>query len=145
MTGSMDHRGDDISDNSSDITELTDSVDLNQEDTPPTTTTTANPDPSIVLDTNPAPVTQPPTTTAQTTRTRAKPATNTSGPSTAAPTNSTHPRTRRSARISGLASPDADQATSTSGQGSSSTAGAVGKGKKRAQGEEIEAGPSKKQ
>lgn len=144
----MDHRGDDNSDNSSDITQLTDSVELNHDEPAPTT---INPDPSIVLDTNPAPVTQHSTTTsAQTTRKRTKATTNTSDHTTVATTTasgSSHPRTRRSARISELASPDADQSTSSSGQAStSSTGGAVGKGKKRAQAEETEAaGPSKKQ
>lgn len=150
MTGSMDHRGDDNSDNSSDITELTDSVDLDQEEGLPTTNnTTTNPDPSIVLDTNPAPVTQPPTTSTQTTKKRTKATNNAPGPSTVSPptaSGSSHPRTRRSARLSELASPDADQATSTITQGNSSTTGgAVGKGKKRATAVETEAGPSKKQ
>jgi hypothetical protein len=144
MTGSMDQRGDDNSDNSSDITELTDSVDLDQAPVPFTTSiTNANPDSSIVLDTipgNTAPVTQP-----STTRKGAKSINHTSGPSTTA-SGSSHPPTRRSARLSGLPSPDADQSTSISAQaGASNTGGAVGKGKKRAQAEETEAGSSKKQ
>ena len=149
MTGSMERRADNNSDNESDITELTDSVDLDQTEAPLNTT---NPDTSIVLDPIPshtAPVTQPSITSAQTTRRKGKQTATTSGPNTVPPpaaSGSTQPRTRRSARISELASPDIDQVTSTSAPGSGSSTGAtVGKGKKRAQAEETEAGPSKKQ
>jgi hypothetical protein len=154
MTGSMDHRGDinNESDNESTLSSIPDNFDQAPLEISPATV--SNPESSIVRNSNPgntAPVTRPgPSSSTQAPKRKSKQTKNvtpSSSTSAAAPSGSNQPKTRRSARISVLASPDAEPSTIALEQGSSSTntEATSGKGKKRASVDEGQASSSKKQ